>query len=41
LADVEHPMMKDLKAMLRGERIESYPALEEIKDKADLYGINL
>ena len=41
LSGVEHPMMRDLKAVLRGERIEGYPSIEEIKDKADLYGINL
>jgi predicted transcriptional regulator len=41
LEGIEHPMMKDLKAALHGERIEGYPAIEEIKDKADLYGINL
>jgi predicted transcriptional regulator len=41
LGGVEHPMMKDLKAVLQGERIRGYPTIEEIEDKADLYGIKL
>ena len=32
-------MMKNLNGLLHGERIEGYPTIEEIKDKADLYGI--
>jgi predicted transcriptional regulator len=36
---VQHPMMKDIMAVLRGERIKGYPALEEINEQAELYGI--
>ncbi|VVB63603.1 Uncharacterised protein [uncultured archaeon] len=41
LGEVEHPMMADIKAVLQGERIKGYPALEDIRDRAELYGINL
>ena len=41
LEGVEHPMMKDLNTVLHGERIRGYPTIEEIEDKADLYGIKL
>lgn len=41
LEGIVHPMMKDLKAVLQGERIKGYPTLEDIKDRADLYGIQL
>lgn len=33
-------MMKDLKAVLQGERIEGYPTLEDIMDRMDLYDIS-
>jgi hypothetical protein len=39
LQGVQHPMMKDIKAVLRGERIKGYPTLEEIKEQAELCGI--
>lgn len=41
LGEVEHPMMTDIKAVLQGERIKGYPTLEDIRDRADLYGIRL
>jgi DNA-binding transcriptional ArsR family regulator len=41
LEAIDHPMMKDLKAVLQGERIRGYPTLEDIVDRADLYGIQL
>ena len=34
-------MMKDLKAVLQGERIRGYPTLEDIEDRTDLYDIKL
>jgi hypothetical protein len=34
-------MIKDLKAVLQGDRIRGYPTIDEIEDKADLYGIKL
>ena len=41
LEGIDHPMMKDLKAVLQGERIKGYPTLEDIEDRADLYDIKL
>lgn len=41
LESIDHPMMKDLKVVLQGERIKGYPALEDIEDRADIYGIEL
>ena len=41
LEGIDHPMMKDLKAVLQGERIEGYPTLGDIEDRTDLYGIKL
>jgi hypothetical protein len=38
---IDHPMMKDLNAVLQGERIRGYPTLEDIKDRTDLYDIKL
>ncbi len=34
-------MMTDIKAVLHGERLKGYPALEDIRDRADLYGIEI
>ena len=41
LMAIDHPMMKDLKAVLQGERIRGYPTLEDIEDRTDLYDIKL
>jgi len=41
LKAIDHPMMKDLKAVLQGERIRGYPTLEDIEDRTDLYDIKL
>ena len=41
LEAVDHPMMKDLKAVLQGERIRGYPTLVDIEDRTDLYDIKL
>jgi predicted transcriptional regulator len=41
LEAIDHPMMKDLKAVLQGERIKGYPTLEDIEDRTDLYEIKL
>jgi predicted transcriptional regulator len=41
LEAIDHPMMKDLKAVLQGERIRGYPTLEDIEDRTDLYDIKL
>lgn len=41
LETIDHPMMKDLKAVLQGERIRGYPTLEDIEDRTELYDIKL
>jgi predicted transcriptional regulator len=41
LQTIDHPMMKDLKAVLQGEKIKGYPTLEDIEDRTDLYDIKL
>ncbi len=41
LEAIDHPMMKDLKAVLQGMNIIGYPTLEDIEDRTDLYDIKL
>lgn len=41
LEAIDHPMMKDLKAVLQGKIIKGYPTLEDIEDRMDLYDIKL
>lgn len=41
LEGIDHPMMKDIKAVLQGESIKGYPSSEEIEDRAELYEIEL
>jgi predicted transcriptional regulator len=41
LEGVKHPMMKNLKAVLRGKDITGYPTLNDISDRSELYGIKL
>ncbi len=41
LKGIDHPMMKQIKAVLQGESIKGYPSLEEIEDRAELYEIEL
>lgn len=40
LKDVSHPMMKSIRAALRGEHIKGYPTREDIKEQAELYEIS-
>jgi predicted transcriptional regulator len=40
LKDARHPMMKNIRAVLRGEHIKGYPTTEDIEEQAELYGIN-
>jgi len=40
LKDARHPMMKSIRAVLRGEHIKGYPTQEEIEEQAELYEIN-
>jgi len=39
LKDARHPMMKSIRAVLRGEHIKGYPTVEEIEEQAELYEI--
>ena len=39
LKDARHPMMKSIRAVLRGEHIKGYPTREDIEEQAELYGI--
>jgi predicted transcriptional regulator len=39
LKGLQHPMMEDIRAVLRGERLKGYPTQEEIEEQAKLYGI--
>jgi predicted transcriptional regulator len=41
LKDVKHQIVENLKIVLKGDRIRGYPAFEEIKEKADMYGIEI
>ena len=41
LEGIDHPMMKNINAVLQGERIKGYPSLGDIEDRADLYDIEL
>jgi hypothetical protein len=39
LEAIDHPIIKDLKAVLQGERIRGYPTLEDIGNRTGLYDI--
>lgn len=41
LKDVRHDIVENLKLVLQGKRIKGYPTIEEIKEKADIYGIEI
>jgi hypothetical protein len=41
LEGVEHPMVKDIRAVLRGEKVKGYPSMEDIEDRTEMYGIKL
>jgi predicted transcriptional regulator len=41
LKDVKHDIVGNLKLVLQGERIKGYPSFEEIKEKAEIYGIEI
>jgi len=41
LKGVRHDIVENMKLVLQGERIRGYPAFEEIKEKADMYGIEI
>ena len=41
LKGVDHPLIEDIQAILRGERIKGYPTLDDIRDRAELYDIEI
>lgn len=41
LKDMKHDIVENLKLVLKGERIKRYPSFEEIKEKAEIYGIEI
>ncbi len=41
LKEVKHDIVENLKLVLQGERIKGYPSFEEIKEKAEIYGIEI
>ncbi len=38
---IKHPILKNLDAIFNGKKIKGYPSLEEIKDRAEVYGIKV
>jgi len=41
LQSVLHPMVKEIRAVLQGEKVKGYPSMEDIEDRAEMYGIEL
>jgi len=41
LQSVLHPMVKDIRAVLQGEKVKGYPSMEDVEDRAEMYGIEL
>lgn len=41
LERIKHPMMKDIEAILQDGRVKGYPTLDDIKDRAEVYDIEL
>ena len=41
LQKIHHPIVDKIKLILKGERLEGYPTLEELRDKAEAYDIRL
>jgi len=39
LKGIEHPMVDEMRAVLRGEKVRGYPSLEDVRDRAGLYDI--
>jgi hypothetical protein len=34
-------MVKDIRAVLRGEKVKGYPFLADVEDRTEMYGIEL
>ena len=41
LNDIKHPIIDNLKKVFRGEMIKDYPSLQEIKDRTEVYNIEV
>lgn len=41
LSKVHHRVLEDIKRVLKGERIPNFPTLDEIKDRAEVYNIEV
>ncbi len=41
LESIKHPMMKEIEAVLQGGMVKGYPTLDDIKDRAELYDIEI
>lgn len=41
LGSVQHPMVKDIEAILNGEKLKGYPSLDDIEDRMEIYDIQL
>jgi hypothetical protein len=41
LQSVLHPMVKDIMAVLQGEKVKGYPSMEDVEDRTEMYGIEL
>jgi hypothetical protein len=41
LQEIRHPLIERIKLVLKGETIKGYPTVEEIVEKAEIYGIKL
>ncbi|HOW29807.1 MAG TPA: hypothetical protein PK685_04025, partial [archaeon] len=39
--DIKHPILDNLNKIFAGEKIDRYPPLKEIKEKAKVYGIKM
>ncbi len=39
--NISHPILNKIKKALKGERVPGYPSLEEMKDRAEVYGIKV
>lgn len=41
LSSVRHPIIENINKVLKGQKVEGYPSLAEIKEKAELYDIKV
>ena len=41
LSPVKHPVLDNIKLIIKGTKIENYPSLDEIREKAEIYDIKI